>query len=109
MTEPHKCRIIIVDDHKAFTDGLRLVFKKMPDINLVGVYNNTDEYILHVEAKKPDIVLMDIDLKYSSMNGIEATKETLRRNSSIKIIAVSMHDDGYAVQQMLDAGACAYF
>jgi two-component system invasion response regulator UvrY len=109
MSEPHKCHVAIVDDHQSFTDGLRTALKRINYIQLIGVYHTVEEYLPIIKTKKVDIVLMDIDIKYSSVNGIEATRRTLQYNPDIKVIAVSMHDDAYTVKSMLDAGACAYF
>jgi len=109
MAEPHACKIVIVDDHQIFADVLKSSLKKTDTLQVVGVFNTTEDYFSALKTIAPDIVLMDINFKHSSMNGIEATRETLKENPNIKVVALSSHDDIYTVKKMFEAGACAYF
>jgi len=59
-----------------------------------------------VEELQPDVVIMDISMP--GLNGIEATRKITRDFPNIKIIALSMHDDGRFVTNMLKAGASGY-
>lgn len=99
-------RVIIVDDHTLFADGFTALLKKFKNIDVIASYRSGEDFLKDLEKTKPDIVFMDICLL--GMNGIDTTKETLKRNNNIKVVAVTESDDGLTVDQMLKAGVSAY-
>src|ERR1035438_8620809 len=96
-------RIVIADDHEIFRDGLALMLSKQTDVILEGQAENGFELIELVEGKQPDVILTDI--KMPRMDGIEATKQLLKKNPEQKIIALSMFDEENLIVEMLEAGA----
>jgi DNA-binding NarL/FixJ family response regulator len=98
-----KIKVIIVDDHEIFRNGLQTILNRMENIKLVGMASNGAEFIELLKNIDADIVLMDI--KMPVIDGIEATKRTQEINSNIKIIALSMFGDEEYLQQMIQAGA----
>lgn len=98
-----KIKVIIVDDHEIFRNGLQTILNRMENIKLVGMASNGAEFIELLKNTDADIVLMDI--KMPVIDGIEATKRTQEINSNIKIIALSMFGDEEYLQQMIQAGA----
>ncbi len=99
-------RIVIADDHEIFRDGLALMLSKQTDVILQGQAENGFELIELVEEKQPDVILTDI--KMPRMDGIEATKQLLKKNPEQKIIALSMFDEENLIVEMLEAGAKGY-
>ncbi len=98
--------IIIADDHEIFRDGFKVMLKKYPEIKLLSEAENGKELIALVEELKPDVILTDI--KMPKMDGIEATKQLVRNNPGINIIALSMFDEDNLILDMLEAGARGY-
>ena len=95
--------IAIIDDHEIFRKGLKMVLGKLKDIKVVLEASDGQEFIDALkENPEIDIVLMDIEMP--NMNGIEATKEALKINKDLKVIALSMFKDDEYVQSMIDAG-----
>jgi len=95
--------IAIIDDHEIFRKGLKMVLGKLKDIKVVLEASDGQEFIDALkENTEIDIVLMDIEMP--NMNGIEATKEALKINKDLKVIALSMFKDDEYVQSMIDAG-----
>ncbi len=99
-------RVVIAEDHNALIDGIESFLKEEDDIRLVGFVNNGRDLHELVKAKRPDVVVADIRMPV--MDGIEATKQILKTDPSIKIIAFTMFDQDEAVRQMLKAGAKGY-
>ena len=99
-------RVLIVDDHALFRDGLRALFAEEEDIELVGEAANGEEAVLKAIELKPDVVVMDIMMPV--MNGIEATRRIRTALPETKVLALSMYDDEEYVQQMLTADASGY-
>ena len=101
-----KIRVLIADDHQIVRDGLRSLLEKEPDIEVIAAVEDGRTTVRLVEELQPDIVIMDISMP--GLNGIEATRKITRDFPNIKIIALSMHDDGRFVMNMLKAGASGY-
>ena len=99
-------KLMIVDDHKIFRDGLKLLLGQFPFIGEIEEASNGKEFLDSLETGFPDIVLMDINMPV--VGGIEATKEALRRYPELKIIVLTtFHDEDY-VEQMMMAGVEGY-
>jgi len=99
-------RIVIVDDHALFREGLRALFKAIGDIELVGEATSGKAAIPLIEKYQPDVVLMDIDMP--EMNGVDATRTILRQSPSTGIVMVTMLEDDASVFSAMRAGARGY-
>ena len=97
-----KQTVIIVDDHKLFIEGVKLLLNQFDFIQKVHQASNGQEYLEMLETISPNIVLMDINMPI--MDGVEATIRTKQLYPDIKIIALSMHDDIDYYTRMTDAG-----
>lgn len=98
-----KIRVIIVDDHELFRNGIAMAINKLKYAEVVGEASNGIELLSILENKDADVIFMDI--KMPEMNGIEATFLALKKDPSLKIIALSMFGDEEYLHNMLDAGA----
>jgi two-component system response regulator NreC len=102
-----KTRILLVDDHKIFREGLRSLLEKQPNIQIVGEAENGVEAVRMVEELSPDVVIMDIAMP--DMNGIEATRQIMsKKPDKVKVIGLTMHADIRYVTEMLKAGASGF-
>jgi DNA-binding NarL/FixJ family response regulator len=95
--------IIVVDDHKLFREGFKVLLDNLSYIEEVTEADSGAAFLSLITLKQPDIVFMDIEMP--GMNGITATKEALKRFPDIKIIALSMYGDEHYYSQMITAGA----
>ncbi len=100
MAEP--IRIIIVDDHEIFRNGLKMVLGKLSFIRIVGEAGNGQEFLDIIRMTQADVVLMDIEMPV--MSGIDATTIALKEHPGLKIIALTMFNDDDYIQSMMDAG-----
>lgn len=99
-------RVLIADDHQIVREGLRALLEKEPWITVVGEAEDGDRTVLLARKLVPDVILMDISMP--NLNGIEATRQIVAEFPSIKVIALSMHDDRRFVLNMFKAGAKGY-
>lgn len=99
----NKTKIIIVDDHNLFREGLRFLLSQSKDIDVIAEASNGNEFLTLLETKNPDLVLMDISMP--GMDGIEATIIASEKYPQIKIIALSMFEDQEYYYKMIHAGA----
>ena len=97
-----KIKVLIVDDHEIFRNGLKMVLGKLQYITLVGEAVNGQDFLLKAEELQPDLVLLDIEMPV--MNGIDAAAKALEKFPDLKIIALTMFNEDEYVQSMLDSG-----
>ena len=100
-------KILIVDDHSLFRQGLKEIFNSHKDIKIIGEASNSKECLTVYKKTRPDIVLMDISLP--DKDGLETTKEILKINPKQKIIVLSMYDDKEHIYRAFQNGAVGYF
>jgi len=99
-------RVVIVDDHKMFRDGLRGLINAEPGMEVVGEAVDGREAIDVVRRLAPDVVVMDISMP--GMNGIEAMRHLIKQSPRIRVVMLSMYASGPLVQSVLAAGAAGY-
>lgn len=99
-------RVLLVDDHPMFREGVASLLGRSEDIILIGEASNGEEAIHLAETLLPDIVLMDI--KMPGMGGIEATRTIVTRSPHIGVIMLTMFEDDESVFAALKAGARGY-
>lgn len=95
-------RVILVDDHKMFREGLKFALSQMVGIEVVGEASDGKHFLQVINEKKSDVVLMDISMP--NMDGAEATQNALQLDPNIKIITLSMFSDPEYYQKMVAAG-----
>ncbi len=99
-------RVLIVDDHAMFRDGLRALMQYQTDIELVGEAGDVDTGVELARKLSPDIVLMDMHLHNGS--GVNATREILAQVPGTRIIALTMYHDDELVARAFQAGVSGY-
>jgi len=99
-------RILVVDDHWHFREGVASLFRRIGDVALVGEAASGEEAVRLAEVLRPDIVLMD--LKMPGMGGIEATRVMVGQQPGLGVIVLTMFDDDESVFAALKAGARGY-
>ena len=97
------CKVVLVDDHNLFRDGLKYVLGHEENIQVIAEASDGIEFLDILKNNIPDIVLMDISMP--RMNGIEATSKAILKYPDLKIIALSMFGEENYYFNMLQAGA----
>ncbi len=101
-----RTRLLLVDDHALFREGLRSLLAHQEDLEVVGEAEDASELRTRVEALRPDVVLMDIDLP--GVDGIAATRELKREFPELKVVILTVHDDIAKLFDAVRAGAQGY-
>ena len=99
-------RVLIVDDHPVFRDGLAGLLATLPEVEIAGSAGTAEEALTALRENAPDIVLMDINLPGAS--GVEATRRVSAVAPATAVLVVTMVDDDDSVFAALAAGARGY-
>lgn len=99
-------RVLAVDDDPMVLDFIQTMLKVSPDLELVAAATDGDEAVSAVIAHRPDVVLMDIQMR--RVNGIDATRTICSRPEAPKVVMLTTFDDASFVPQAMEAGAVGY-
>ncbi len=99
-------RVVIVDDQKVITQGLKVLLESEPDIEIVATGCNGQEAIELATAHQPDVLLIDQNMPV--MMGTEAVKIICDRNPSLAVLLLSGSDQDDCITEALQAGAKGY-
>jgi DNA-binding NarL/FixJ family response regulator len=99
-------KILIVDDHKMFVEGLEFILSKEEDIQIVDRLFEGNKVFDNELLNKVDIILLDINLP--DISGIEVCERILKMRQDIKILVLSMHDEESYITEVLKSGALGY-
>lgn len=101
-----KIRVLIIDDHPLFRQGIRYSLELEDDMDVVGEAENGQEAMRLTERQMPDVVLMDINLP--GLNGLEVARIIKRRDPRVGMIVLSVYEDDDQLFQAIKVGASAY-
>lgn len=98
--------LLIYEDNPQLREGLTMLINGSDGFNVLAAYKNCENVVDEVEAFKPDVVLMDIDMPI--VNGIEGLKKIRAVNSEVKVLMLTVFDDNKNVFQAISNGANGY-
>jgi DNA-binding NarL/FixJ family response regulator len=102
-TSGHNCKIILVDDHPLYREGIRLIIEMEQIGEVIAEAGNGKDFLDLLERYVPDVVIMDIDMPV--IDGLQATLRALKLHPEIKILILSMHGNNKNYTQFIEAGA----
>ena len=100
-------KVLIVDDHPVFRDGLRNVLAEADDLVVVGEAQDGTEALDFARSLRPDVIIMDINIPV--LNGMQATRQIKSDNPDINIIMLTAYDDDEQIYHAIRSGASAYY
>lgn len=104
MTDP--IRVMVVDDHPVWRDGLRADLERNGDAVVVAEASDGGEAITKAREEMPEVVLMDLQLP--TVNGVEATRRIVEDSPHAKVLILSASGEEIDVMEAVKAGACGY-
>jgi two-component system, NarL family, response regulator NreC len=99
-------RVLLGDDHTVLRHGLRKILEERRDWHVVGEAGNGRDAVREALALNPDVAVLDIGMPL--LNGIEATRQIVKRAPAVRVLILSMHSDQAYVTQAVQAGARGY-
>ncbi|MBI4282673.1 MAG: response regulator transcription factor [Chloroflexi bacterium] len=101
-----KIKVLVVDDHAMVREGISLLLKAHPDMEVVGEATDGSEALEKVTELCPDVVLMDITMP--KMSGLEATQQIKKVFPEMQVLALTVHGGAEYFFRILAAGASGY-
>jgi len=99
-------KVLLVDDHALFREGIRSLLKAYDDINIVGEATQGMEAVEKAHQLAPHVVLMDIAMPV--MGGLEATRRIQKETPLVKVLVLTQYQDSEYILSMIKAGARGY-
>lgn len=99
-------KVLLVDDHEIVRSGVQALLNRAKDIKVVAVAKTGEDSVEAVAQHHPDVVVMDINMP--GIGGVEACRRILSGNPEVKIIALSVCNDGPIPLQLLKLGAMGF-
>lgn len=101
-----KLRVLIVDDHPMVRERLAEILNREPGLNVCAEAEDRHEAIQQIEAKAPELAIIDLTLRNS--DGLELIKDIHTRWPGLLMLVVSMHDESLYAERVIRAGARGY-
>ena len=98
--------VAIIEDSKEIREGLSVLINGSEGFQCTATYSNAEDALSDLLSKKPDVVLMDINLPH--MSGIECTRQLKQRQQDLSIMVLTVYDDDEKIFESLKAGARGY-
>jgi len=101
-----RIRVLIVDDHPLFRDGLIQALRYADDIQIIGTGDNGGAVLALAGQLTPDVILLDVNLP--GINGLQAARQLHAQHARIKIVILTAYHDSEQVIHAARSGAVAY-
>ena len=99
-------KVFIIDDHPIVLDGLRNLLESREEMEVTGMYQTGSSALEALDETVPEAMLMDINLP--DINGVALCQKIKQKHPSIRIIALSVHNERTVIMGMLQSGASGY-
>jgi len=99
-------KILLYEDNPQLREGLTMLLNGTTGFKVLAGFKNCNNVADEVEAFRPDVVLMDIDMP--GTNGLQGLKLIRQRNTEVKVLMITVFDDNKNVFEALKSGANGY-
>ena len=101
-----KINVVITDDHKMVREGIKQLLELKDSISVVGMASDGLECISVLKDKKPDLLLLDINMPVN--NGLQTLKKKKKMNLDVKVILLTVHNEVDYLLKAIEVGADGY-
>jgi len=98
--------VFIIDDHTLVRAGMRMILSGHDDIQVVGEADSGEIAMPQIRRLKPHVVICDLHLP--GVSGLEVTERIVKSLPAVKVVVVSVLENGPMPRRLLDAGAFGY-
>ena len=102
-----KIKVVLCDDMRYLCQYFEILINREADMEVVGIAENSEECLALVREKKPDVVLLDIQMSTDD-DGIIILENILKEEPNTKVIMLTIHEEDELIFRSLSHGACDY-
>lgn len=106
MEKKEPIKIVLVDDHQMFIDGVKALLRKEKKFEIVGEALNGEQALSFISNNELDILITDISMP--GMSGVELTKKVKKCKPDVKILVLTMFNDRQVISEIIMAEAEGY-
>ncbi|MCF2502725.1 response regulator transcription factor [Dyadobacter sp. CY107] len=106
MNQSKPTKVLLVDDHHIFNDGLKRLINEQADMTVCGQVFQAKDVLFAVQGINPQLILLDINLQ--GTNGIDLGKKLLELHPNLKIILLTMYNQPRLIDETRKAGLHGY-
>ena len=99
-------QILLADDHEVVRKGLRALLEAQPGCKVIAEATDGRDAVEKAKDMHPDVAIVDIGMP--SLNGLEATRQIVKKAPRTRVLVLTMHDTNPLIQQVVKAGARGY-
>jgi len=98
--------LLLAEDHLIVREGLRALLEREQDFEIIAEADDGRQAVEMALRLEPDVVILDIAMPL--LNGIETTRQILKKATRTKVLILSAHNDDHYVERVVELGACGY-
>lgn len=99
-------RVVLADDHPVVLAGVKALLQDTSDITVIGEANTGNEALVIISELQPDVAVLDISMP--DIGGLELARHLAQACPSVKVLALTVHEDRAYLQSLLKSGARGY-
>jgi DNA-binding NarL/FixJ family response regulator len=108
MKQPKIIRLFIIEDHQFIVDLYIDFFKKYPTLEVLGFANDSTSALHKITELQPDLVLLDLQLKNSPLDGVDLIKEIRKKVPKIHLFVLTQFSGSMLLQNLIQAGVLGF-
>lgn len=99
-------KILLIDDHKIFNDGLKSLLNEQPDFTVCAQVFQAKDVFFTIQSHNPDLIILDINLQ--GINGINLGKKIVADSPTTKVMVLTMYNQPKLLEEARQAGLHGY-
>lgn len=106
MLSAYPTRILLIDDHRLFNDGIKRLLDEQPDLTVCGQVFQATEVLPAIQRTSPHLILLDVNLQ--SVNGIDLGRTILGHYPDMRVLMLTMYNQPKLLDEARRAGLHGY-
>jgi len=106
MNTTDRIKILLVDDHQMILESLKLLFRRIPNVEIVNTISDSRQVLPWLSTNKVDLIVSDFNMPY--LSGVDLTLQIRHQRLAIKVILLTMLEDAAHIREAIKAGVNGY-
>lgn len=99
-------KVLLVDDHQMILESLKLLFRRMPNVEIVDTISDSRQVLPWLETNKADLIVSDFNMPY--LSGVDLTLQIRQQHLAVKVILLTMLEDAVHIREAIKVGVNGY-